>query len=360
MPPNLNSDDYYKVLGCPRSADESALKKAYRKLAVKWHPDKNPNNAEATKNFQKISEAYAVLSDEKKRKMYDQFGQDGVNAAEQNGGNMPHSHGGFGGFPGGGGMHGGGMSPEDAQAFFSAFFGGADPFGGRGSMRGGDPLASMFGGGMPAGMHGSFGGMPGGMHSSFGGGMPGGMHSSFGGGMPGGSFNRSRPREKRYDAIPDGTPISLKGLVNAAHLNGDRAEVVQYNSSTGRYAVRLDDVDETISVKSTNILQHVLVKIHDIQSKPELNGKTGTVLAWNDANGRYNIYVATVKRVLSLKPSNVILDTGTVGQISGLNSKPELNGTWGTIKGWVRESNKYDLQLTGSKIIRIKVENLRV
>eukprot|EP00568_Trieres_chinensis_P008802 CAMPEP_0183309112 /NCGR_PEP_ID=MMETSP0160_2-20130417/23936_1 /TAXON_ID=2839 ORGANISM="Odontella Sinensis, Strain Grunow 1884" /NCGR_SAMPLE_ID=MMETSP0160_2 /ASSEMBLY_ACC=CAM_ASM_000250 /LENGTH=95 /DNA_ID=CAMNT_0025473073 /DNA_START=90 /DNA_END=374 /DNA_ORIENTATION=+ len=95
MPPNLQSNDYYEILGCPRNADESALKKAYRKLAVKWHPDKNPDNAEATKNFQKISEAYATLSDEKKRKLYDMYGAEGANAADHMGdGDMPA--GGFG------------------------------------------------------------------------------------------------------------------------------------------------------------------------------------------------------------------------------------------------------------------------
>merc|ERR1712137_470366 len=124
--------------------------------------------------------------------------------------------------------------------------------------------------------------------------------------------------------------------------------------------VQLEDMEETMSVKPTNILQHVRVKLHDIQSKRELNGKTGTVLAWNASTERYNIYVVALKRTVSLKPGNVVLETGTVGQITGLNSKPELNGTWGTITSWVRESNKYDLQLNASKIIRIKVENLRV
>ncbi|KAL7445821.1 hypothetical protein ACHAXH_009630 [Discostella pseudostelligera] len=67
--PNLNSTDYYQILGCPRNADDATLKKAYRKLAVKWHPDKNPDNEEATKNFQKVSEAYAVLSEARKRQI---------------------------------------------------------------------------------------------------------------------------------------------------------------------------------------------------------------------------------------------------------------------------------------------------
>ncbi|KAI2496279.1 hypothetical protein MHU86_18236 [Fragilaria crotonensis] len=348
--------------------DDAALKKAYRKLAVKWHPDKNPGNKEATENFQKISEAYAVLSDEKKRKMYDQYGIDGVTAAEQGadvggggrGGFHPgfHTHGGGGG----GGGHASHMSPEEAEAFFGMFFGGSDPFGamggGRGGMGGLGGMGGMGGIGGLGGMGGMGGSMPGRVHGGFGGGgFPpgmGGMGSSFGA-MP------SRPPPpKRYDAIPVDTIVSLKDLVNASHLNGDRGTIKQYIPSTGRYVVELEDSDETLSVKPNNLLQHVHMKAHGIESRTEVNGKRGTVIAWNPQTERYNIYLMALKEVVSLKPANVVLDNGTVGQVTGLSSKPELNGKWGTIKAWIRESNKYDLQLSPSQIIRIKVENLRV
>ena len=120
--------------------------------STQWHPDKNPDNEEATKNFQKISEAYATLSDPKKRQLYDQYGAEGANMAD----NMPEGAagpggfpGGFGGFPGGGGGGGGmhHMSPEDAEAFFSHFFGSEDPFGGFGGGFGG----GGFGGGGASG-----------------------------------------------------------------------------------------------------------------------------------------------------------------------------------------------------------------
>jgi curved DNA-binding protein len=68
------AEDYYQVLGIDKKASADVIKKAYRKLALKWHPDKNPNNKAAEEKFKKISEAYAVLSDEKKREQYDQFG----------------------------------------------------------------------------------------------------------------------------------------------------------------------------------------------------------------------------------------------------------------------------------------------
>ena len=356
--PNLNSKDYYQILGCPRDADESTLKKAYRKLAVKWHPDKNPDSQEATTNFQKVSEAYATLSDAKKRQMYDQYGEEGVKAHEA-GADMPGG-GGFGGFPGGMGGGMGGMSPEEAQQFFAHAFGGGDPFGGMFGMGG-------MGGGPGIRFSSSMGGDPfgGGVDpfSAFlGGGMGGSMRGSgMGGrGMRGhpGMRSQTMPVAKQYDVIPQGTIVSLKGLVNKSNLNGDRGVVKQYISSSKRYVVELEDSDETLSVKPENLLQHVHVRIHDIQSQPELNGQTGTIITWCPDKGRYSIYVASLKKFVSLRPNNVVLNNGTVAKVSGVESKPELNGRWGTIKNWVSDSNKYDVQLSASQIIRLKVENM--
>ena len=70
----MSQRDYYEVLGVARDASEDEIKRAYRKLALKYHPDHNPNNSEAEQKFKEASEAYAVLSDPEKRKQYDQFG----------------------------------------------------------------------------------------------------------------------------------------------------------------------------------------------------------------------------------------------------------------------------------------------
>src|SRR5258708_30942412 len=74
--------DYYKILGVAKNASEDDIKKAYRKLARKYHPDLNPNDKEANKKFQQINEANEVLSDPEKRKKYDQYGKDWKHAGQ--------------------------------------------------------------------------------------------------------------------------------------------------------------------------------------------------------------------------------------------------------------------------------------
>lgn len=101
--------EYYDLLGVSKTATQDEIKKAYRKLAVKYHPDKNPDNKEAEQKFKKISEAYEALSDPQKRAAYDRFGKDGMQ--------------GFG--AGGQGGHGGFSSMEDALRTFMGAFDGA-------------------------------------------------------------------------------------------------------------------------------------------------------------------------------------------------------------------------------------------
>ncbi|MBE6327078.1 MAG: molecular chaperone DnaJ [Bacteroidales bacterium] len=123
--------DYYEVLGVSKTATAEELKKAYRKKAIQYHPDRNPDNPEAEAKFKEAAEAYEVLSDENKRARYDKYGHAGLD-----------DQGGFGG-----GGFGGGMSMEDifsqfgdifGGAFGGAFGGGFGGGGGRVTRRGGD------------------------------------------------------------------------------------------------------------------------------------------------------------------------------------------------------------------------------
>ena len=118
--------DYYEVLGVSKSASEDEIKKAYRKLAAKHHPDRNPGDKEAEAKFKEISSAYEVLSDKDKRQKYDMFGHAGVHNSGSGG--FP---GGAGGFPGG--FSGQQVDPEAAEELFRNLFG-----------NGGGPGASNF------------------------------------------------------------------------------------------------------------------------------------------------------------------------------------------------------------------------
>ena len=78
--------EYYEVLGVGRTATKDEIKKAYRKLALQFHPDKNPDNKDAEEHFKEVNEAYEVLSNDDKRRRYDQFGHAGVGSSAASGG----------------------------------------------------------------------------------------------------------------------------------------------------------------------------------------------------------------------------------------------------------------------------------
>ena len=111
--------DYYEVLGVEKNASDDEIKKAYRKLAIKYHPDRNPDDAKAEEKFKEAAEAYSILSDPQKRQQYDQFGFNGPNMGD-------------GGF-------GGGFSDFDINDILNSVFGNrgfsgfSDIFGGGGS-----------------------------------------------------------------------------------------------------------------------------------------------------------------------------------------------------------------------------------
>ena len=120
----MEKRDYYEVLGVDKNASADEIKKAYRKKAIQYHPDKNPGNKEAEEKFKEAAEAYDVLSNPDKRARYDQFGHAGMGGAAGNGGP-------FGGFSGG-------MSMDDIFSMFGDIFGGhSGGFGGFGGFGGG-------------------------------------------------------------------------------------------------------------------------------------------------------------------------------------------------------------------------------
>ena len=186
--------DYYAILGVPKNADEKAIKSAYRKLARTHHPDVNPDKPEAEQRFKEINEAYAVLSDDEKRKMYDKFGAEWED----------YQRAGFGpndapmrGRPGGARGTTRTMTPEEFQEIFG---------------RGG------FGGRTTGGFTGSFGGGSGDFSDFF--------EAMFGGGMAGGAGARTSIRPRKGRDIETAIEVSLEeafsGTTRALQWEGGR------------------------------------------------------------------------------------------------------------------------------------------
>jgi len=140
--------DYYSILGVAKTASEEEIKKAYKKLALKWHPDRNPKNKEqAETKFKELAEAYEVLSDKNKREIFDRWGEEGLKGAPPPGASSGGPDGmppGFQSFRSGGPGASFRFNPTSADDIFSQFFGGKNPFmSGMGGRRG---MNSGFGG----------------------------------------------------------------------------------------------------------------------------------------------------------------------------------------------------------------------
>jgi len=112
----MAKQDFYEVLNISKSASQAEIKKGYRKMAIKYHPDKNPDDKTAEENFKKAAEAYEILSDENKKARYDQYGHQAFDGPQG----------------GGGGFGGGGMNMDDIFSQFGDIFGGGGGFGGFG------------------------------------------------------------------------------------------------------------------------------------------------------------------------------------------------------------------------------------
>ncbi len=221
--------DYYEVLGVSRNADAAAIKKAYRKLAKKYHPDSNEGNATAAERFKEVNEAYDVLSDEKKRKLYDQFGHA---AFEEGAGNYGGAQGnpfgsGFGGSQGnpfGGGFQG---SYSDGNGYHEFHFENGEDMD--------DILKNIFGGGFKKSKSsGGFGGSgfgTGGFHGSDFGGFGSGSNGFGSGFGSGGSDFHSQGFGGSYSSKGEDLHADVTVSFDEAAFGGKK--VIRLQSSNG-------------------------------------------------------------------------------------------------------------------------------
>ena len=224
----------YDQLGCSATATQDEIKKAYRKQALKNHPDKNPAGAE---KFKEASEAYEILSDPEKRRNYDNYGYDFIKGngppPQEAGGENPYGSGGFGagGMPGGFGGMGGG--PGGARTFHFSTGGGRGGGGGFGGFGSSDPkdIFAEFMRANGGGMGGGMGGEDDDFFSSFGGGGFGGRPA--GGRSAGSGQFRRREPEPETTVVEKPLPVSLEEMYNGAQKKL-KVQRKTYDSQTGK------------------------------------------------------------------------------------------------------------------------------
>tara|TARA_B100000795_G_C22728872_1_gene410563 strand:+ start:72 stop:1046 length:975 start_codon:yes stop_codon:yes gene_type:complete len=320
--------DPYVSLGVARSATDKDIKKAYRKMALKYHPDRSGGDEN---KFKEVSASYEILSDPQKKKEYDMYG----GSSSGSGGASPFGGGGGGGFSG----FGGGGNSRD---IFKAFFGDEDPF------------SSMFGGG---------GGNGGGGFSSFGGGgggMPPEMKMMFGGmsGMSGFGQPQSRAPIDPEGAIKKNTMVYISQLQSASQHNGKTGKVLKFDEAKERYTIEIDDGSVRLALKQNNLTQIINVTVVDIESRPEFNGQQGTIRGWQTETGRYAVQLSS-GQAMGLLPSKVQLPIGTRVTLQGLNSR-EKNGVRGEIKQYDTTVGRYIVRTFDGQALKVKRENVKV
>ena len=330
--------DFYAILDVKRDADEQEIKKGYRRMAVKYHPDKHGSKPEAEKaemeaKFKDAAEAYDILSNPDKRAAYDRYGEQGLRgsgAASFMRGGRPHA-----------------FSRSDSNKVFREFFSHGDPFAGFGF--GDDDFISGMGG-----MHGMQGmnGMRG-MH-----GLPGmrvGSFSSFFG--PGLRRNRQAPRESEsVEWLPPQTAVQLTGLASDS-LNGSAGEVQGFDSDKCRYNVRLpgrgDGRETMVAIRPANVRESISNARVVGTSQDELNGRMATKAVFDTPSARYVMEgLSADGRTVALRPEHVVLPTGTRVNIQNVQSRPLLNSKAAKIVAV--DAERYTVQLADGEQMRLR------
>jgi len=336
--------DFYAILGVSRDASEEDIKKAYRKAAVKWHPDKwsgkpESEQNEATEKFKAAAEAYEVLSDKEKKSLFDRYGENGLKAgggfrSSASSGIVP-----MGAFPGGGvfmsscdgpGVRvsftmGGGMNSMRAEQIFAAFFSGGDPFAGLDD------------------------------------------DDDMGGFLRRRSQPPQQPPPLRADLLPRETSVKLVGL-SSPELNESTGTIVGFDEERRRYMVRLRNSSTgqvaDVAVKPLNVRQLISGAILDAsaRSKFGLEGSVSGTAVYDSIGAVYTVTDLQPPtgdyKSLKVKPENLILPAGTRVNASGLNSRPELNGKPGKIVS-SEGSERYVVEMAGSfEQLKLKFGNV--
>eukprot|EP00300_Choanocystis_sp_HF-7_P037328 c53420_g1_i1.p1 GENE.c53420_g1_i1~~c53420_g1_i1.p1 ORF type:complete len:356 (+),score=67.05 c53420_g1_i1:53-1120(+) len=355
----MSKRDLYDILAVSKDATETDIKKAYKKQALKYHPDrsKEPN---ATEMFKQVAEAYEILSDPEKRQIYDQYGEAALK------GGIPQSQ--DGSVP----FHFRAQGFQDPFEIFQQFFGENMPEGvhvqrhSRGP-RGTTVHTTSGSGWEPTGSHGfsTFNAGPRSIFDMMGDMGMGGMDDFFSSDTSVFTHRDKRrhrqqqPTDHTPDTLPPHTPVRLINLPSHSRMNNMTGRVVRFLPAQQRYTVQIDHSDEQFSIRPVNLqLLDVAVCIDGLASEPSLNGKSGTVVGFNEDSGRYCVSVDS--KIVALKPQNVLIPEGCLVRVEGLASAAQHNGKIGLVAALHPTTGRYEIRFDDGSGIFVKPDNIRL
>jgi len=301
--PDLQSEDHYHVLGLKCSAADKDVSAAYKRLALKYHPDKNLDDRDhAELVFKRITHAYETLRDPMKRDAYDNACNSKSFSTPGNSNTSPGDLG----------------SAERADELYRRFFG----TGGFSS----PPNINVAG-----------------------------------------IFNfeqkaQAKPvKVARKVATPEhfilpGSAVAIRGLANKPDLNGKSARVREWSAAKGRYEVALT-CGALLSLRPRNITQLCFVQVSSHDNQPELTGRTGEIMDFNEETGCYVVLMEDPALVIELPPKNCVFGVGTAGVLEGLGDE-QLSGKMCSIISIDHNASRYVVQCEGGRQLKVRFEKV--
>jgi len=300
--PDVCAGSYYTVLGLTSQATDKDIGAAYKKLALKHHPDKNPDNRkEAELEFKRITQAYDVLRDAEKRRLYDAryFPATGLNSCPA------HNLG----------------SVERADELYNRFFGGGHGMG-RPNV-GNIDIAGIF---------------------------------NF---EPKSSVKPTKVASKTAKpahVLSAGTAVVIHGLISNPGHNGKSATIQEWNAEKGRYQVSLN-CGSALSLRPQNITQLCHVHITGHENQPEINGKLAEVVDFSAESQCYVLLLEDPALVIELPPKNCIFPAGTAAVLQGLSDQ-QLCGQMCGIVSVDYNAARYVVQCEDSRQLKVRFEKV--
>lgn len=300
--PDIKSEDYYKVLGVDRGASDSEIAKAYKKLALKYHPDKSDQQDNSSgETFKRITEAYNVLHDPEQRKCYDD--QRDARAFHQ------------------------GSKGFELHEFCDSMI--RQPRKESHAFRHCTTkwscedlnLEKIY------------------------------RDVNSGDGQP--KRHKPGPLRTKHYTVPENTAVVLHSFQKSLHHNGCEARVRGFDERTGRYNLVMEGCC-SFAVKPENMAQKCSARIHGLSLHPQLNGKEVEIMGFEA--GRYLVMLPNSDAVLTLKPGNAILRAGTCVRLQGL-SPLDLNGKMALICEVDLDAGRYSVECADGRQIRVRCEN---